>query len=65
VTHSSSNTVFHEAASGDSPLYVEEPDIPEGVTCAAWRRTRQRVAKRRLLADLPWLRWPQLRKALP
>ena len=51
-------------ASGHSPFYVEEPDIPEGVTCAEWRRPRQRLAKRGLRAHVPWLRWHKLREAL-
>ena len=52
-------------ASGHSPFYLEEPDIPETVTCAEWRRRRRRVPKRGLLAHLlAWLRWDQLREAL-
>jgi hypothetical protein len=26
--------------------YVEPPDIPEGMTCAQWRRTRRRARRR-------------------
>ena len=42
-----------------SPFYVDEPDIPEGMTCATWRRQRRprrepglfaRVRVRRLAA---------------
>ena len=51
-------------AAGQSPFYVEEPDIPEGVTCAEWRRPRKRVAKRGLRGHVPWLGWHQLREAL-
>ena len=76
MTRLSSNVVLPEAgdpqsgiataappfrrASGDSPFYVEEPDIPEGVTCAEWRRRRRHLAKRGLLANVPWLRWHPL-----
>jgi len=35
---------------GASLFYVVEPDIPEGMTCTEWRRRRQPVAKRRLIA---------------
>lgn len=37
MTRASPITVFLEA----SPFYVDEPDIPEGMTCATWRRRRQ------------------------
>ena len=34
---------------GDGGLYVEDPDIPEGLTCQDWRerRARARRAERR------------------
>ena len=28
-------------ATGPSPFYVVEPEIPEGMPCAEWRRRRQ------------------------
>ena len=31
-------------------FYVEEPDIPEGMTCATWRRRRRPRSKARLFA---------------
>ena len=45
MTHSAFDTVTYDApaaspsgrGSGLSPFYLEEPDIPEGVTCAEWR----------------------------
>ena len=33
-----------------SPFYVEAPDIPEGMTCATWRRRRRPRPKPGLLA---------------
>jgi hypothetical protein len=33
-----------------SPFYVDEPDIPEGMTCATWGRRRQPRPKPGLLA---------------
>ena len=29
-------------ATGHSPLYLVEPDIPDGMTCSEWRRHRFR-----------------------
>ena len=49
---------------GLSLFYLEEPDIPEGVTCTEWRGRRRRDAKRGLLAQVrARLRWHQLREA--
>ena len=49
----------------DRPLYVEEPDIPDGVTCAEWRRQRESLPTRGLLAHVrAWLRWQQFREVL-
>jgi hypothetical protein len=28
--------------------YVDPPDIPEGMTCSQWRRSRRRRVRRRL-----------------
>ena len=73
MTRSSSNTVTDNALAASpsgrgsdlSPCYMEEPDIPEGVTCAEWRRRRQRLAKRGRLAQVrSWLRSRQLREAV-
>ena len=73
MTRSSLDTVTDDApaaspsgrGSGLSPFYMEEPDIPEGVTCAEWRGRRRRNAKRGPLAHVrAWLRWHQLREAL-
>ena len=55
---------LHFGARVTTRFYVEEPDIPEGVTCAEWRRRRQRLAKRGHLAHLSWPRWHPLREAL-
>ena len=49
-------------ATGHSPLYVVEPDIPEGMTCANWRRRRQPLPEPGLLAHVgAWQRWHRLR----
>ena len=32
----------HFGALGSLPSYAEEPDIPDGATCAEWRWRRQR-----------------------
>ena len=70
MTHSALDTVTDDApaaspsgrGSGFSPFYLEEPDIPQGVTCTEWRR---RNANRGPLAHVrPGLRWHQLREAL-
>ena len=72
MTRSAFDTVTDDApaaspsgrGSGLSPFYLEEPDIPEGVTCAEWRGRRRRNTKRGPLAYVrPRLRWHQLREA--
>ena len=47
---------------GDGGFYVEEPDIPEGLTCQEWRRRRAeaRIADRAPRPRLT-LSWPALR----
>ena len=37
---------------GPSPLYLVEPEIPEGMTCGEWRRRRQPVPRLGLLAHI-------------
>ena len=47
---------------GPSPLYLVEPEIPEGMTCADWRRRRQPIPRLALLAHLgAWQRWHRFR----
>lgn len=41
-----------QLGSGPSSFYVEEPDIPAGMTCAVWRRQRRPVPNRGLLAHV-------------
>ena len=61
MTHSAFDTVTDDAPAaspsgrrpGLSPFYLEEPDIPEGVTCAEWRGRRRRDTKRGPLAYAP------------
>ena len=47
----------------DAGFYVEEPDIPEGVTCAEWRRRRSELSRAEA-APRPRMRpafeWPAL-----
>jgi hypothetical protein len=48
-------------------FYIEEPDIPEGLTCQEWRRRRRAEAQRPECAKRPRAvrRWPALRVATP
>jgi hypothetical protein len=43
---------------GDGAFYVEDPDIPEGLTCQDWR---QRRAHERWEWPRPSFSWPALR----
>jgi hypothetical protein len=51
---------------GDGGLYVEEPDIPEGLTCQDWRqrRAQARRTQRRERRSFGWsaLRPPRIRR---
>jgi hypothetical protein len=50
--------------SGDGGFYVEEPDIPEGLTCQEWRVTRFEVrsAERRERVELTATTAPTARR---
>jgi hypothetical protein len=50
----------------DGGFYVEQPDIPEGLTCQDWRCRRVELRRaQRSMRRRPVLRWPASRVAMP
>jgi hypothetical protein len=47
---------------GDGGLYVEEPDIPEGLTCQDWRQRRAQARRAERRERPRSFSWPALRR---
>jgi hypothetical protein len=52
--------VTADCGRGGGGFYIQDPDIPQGVTCREWRRRREDGRAQRT----GWLRAPFLRPAL-
>ena len=49
----------------DGGVYVEQPDIPEGLTCREWRSRRVELRRARSWRQRAVLRWSASPVAMP